>query len=332
LSALVELAPRLAELDSGTLCGQKNCFAIIGSRQSGKTAFMRSVVHAVASAASRRTVAICVNFSDTGVREPLHLLQHALISCPDITLPPELAESTASFVDLLDFMISRNLRALVCIDDIEALYRCPRDSLLAERVFMQLRVLGSHNGPQRPAIVVLTGSAAVLRVLLFALDTPDYDRILRRYPCHLRFGSLNDNKFVPLLLVPIVSTVDLANATLCILDSFPRDRQRLVGDGLLFAPTAEATLTAHSVSASAPSPEAYYCIASGYTLAPAFVDWLSMRCRGLAGWIVDAARGQMTRDHHLNRLLGTGGDTACSKGVTESLAFSVDCCRQDLGS
>ena len=313
LSALVELAPRLAELDAGTLSGQKNCFAIIGSRQTGKTAFMRSVVHAVASAASRRTVAICVNFSDTGVREPLHLLQHALRNCPDITLPPVLAEPTASFVELLDFMISRDLRALVCIDDIEALYRCPRDSLLAERVFMQLRVLGSHNGPQRPAIVVLTGSAAVLRVLLFALDTPDYDRILRRYPCHLRFGSLNDNKFVPLLLVPIVSTVDLANAALCILDSFPRDRQRLVGDRFLFAPTAEVTPTAHSASASVPSPEAYYCIASGYTLTPAFLEWLSLRCRGLAGWIVDAARGQITRLHHLNRLLGTGGDTAARK-------------------
>ena len=313
LSALVELAPRLAELDAGTLCGQKNCFAIIGSRQTGKTAFMRSVVHAVASAASRRTVAICVNFTDTGVREPLHLLQHALAGCPDITLPPELAESTASFVDLLDFMITSNLRALLCIDDIEALYRCPRDSLLAERVFMQLRVLGSHNGPQRPAIVVITGSAAVLRVLLFALDTPDYDRILRRYPCHLRFGSLNDNKFVPLLLVPIVSTVDLANAALCILDSFPRDRQRLVGDGFLFAPTATVTPTAQSARASALSPEASSCIASGYTLVPAFVEWLSLRCRGLAGWIVDAARGQMTRGHHLNRLLGTGGDTAARR-------------------
>ena len=146
LSALVELAPRLAELDAGTLSGQKNCFAIIGSRQTGKTAFMRSVVHAVASAASRRTVAICVNFSDTGVREPLHLLQHALRNCPDITLPPVLAEPTASFVELLDFMISRDLRALVCIDDIEALYRCPRDSRLQSGSSCSCGCLGATTG------------------------------------------------------------------------------------------------------------------------------------------------------------------------------------------
>lgn len=155
---------------------------------------------------------------------------------------------------------------------------------------MQLRCfkVGGHNGPQKPVIVVLTGGAAELCELLFAKDAPDYDRILRHYPCHLRFGSLNDNEFVPLLLAPIVSTGDLASAALCILDSFPRDKQRLIADGCLSAPTSESqvTLTASApnmAGASALSLKVNCCVASGYTLSPEFVTRLLLRCGGVAG-------------------------------------------------
>ena len=313
MDALIELAPRLVQLDAGTLRGRRNCFALIGSRQMGKTTFMRGLAHAVARGASPRTVTISINFTEDGVQEPLHLLQRALsVATSGVTLSAELLKPTASIKGVLECMLSHRVGAFLCIDDVEALYRRPLNCELAARVFQQLRVLGSMDGP-RPVVVVLTGSAAVLRVLLFAIDTPDHASIVRRYPCHLGFGSFNDHKFVPLTLAPIVAWGDLADAALCIISSFPQDRHRLETAGSIAKATS--VVASSSAAMTAESEVDVCCVARGYTITPAYVAWLASRCRGLAGWIVDAVRNQMTRSHHLNRLLGTNGGTRAARIV-----------------
>jgi len=217
-AVLRALVPRLTALDSGTLCGQRNCHIVLGSHGVGKSWFVRSLVRVVALMARPTTCVIHVNFQTEGVREPLHLLQEAFAAAGGLALPPVLRAPAASFSELLDFMREHSRRAFLVIDGVEGLYRRPRDCPIADRVYRQLHTMGELDGASRPVVAVLTGSAAVLRTLLYAV--PGFD-LASVYPSHLRWGSLNDRKYPASTLWPVTGPGDVAHAVLCISSGSP---------------------------------------------------------------------------------------------------------------
>jgi AAA domain len=208
LAALKLLAPRLATLDDGTLHGQGNCFVLLGPRGVGKTRFVKSLVHLVAHVARPTTYVIYVNFKNEGVQEPLKLLQAAFSDRPSagLELPEKLRRDDASLAELLDFMRENGRRAFVVIDEVEEAYK--KDSVLTERVYRQLHTMGEFDGAERPVVTLITGgSPAVLEPLVFSKPGCDISR--EEYPCYLRFSSLNDRKYVPISLRPLVHADDV---------------------------------------------------------------------------------------------------------------------------
>lgn len=339
MQVLQELAPRLTALDEGSLCGPRNCFAAIGPRQIGKSVYLRSLLVTIARAASEKTVAIGVNLALDGVTEPLHLLQRALqLPQSGVALPAALAEPTCSIADILAFMSAQGVRAVIGIDGVEELFRCAREDPVAGRVMRQLKALGSCDGP-RSVIVILTGSSALLRCLLYATDTVGHEYVARLFPLHLRYGSMDENAFRPLQLLPVLASSDLAAATLSIASSLSAEelaslveRECIVEpetQGLDRAATSPASCadTSHTVASCAEAvlpvtstasvsagssavitPQPVCCIAAGYEVDPSYEEWLGSRCRGLAGWIAEALRNTMSKTYYLDHLLGPLSD------------------------
>lgn len=285
LSVLEFIAPRLSLLDAGDLGGQNNCCVVFGTRELGKSTFLSSIAHIVAFAAAPTTGVVALNFKTDGVSEPLHALQRLLALGMS---GPSLGDAAGDISSVLQFMVDNCRRAVLFIDDVEALFRMDAESVLAARVFQQLVAMGRWSGA-RPVVVVLTGSAAVLRSLLFCNSSAN---IAHEFPCHLRFGSLNHSKFVPLTLRPVVDSASLERAILC-----------LAGQKALFASLVRSGdfVMPESTAAAACTADP---VAGNCSVAPILRERIALRSRGIAGHIVGDCRGLLKHEHRLERLLG----------------------------
>lgn len=346
LEALITIAPRLTRLDHGVLHGQRNCFALLGARGVGKTHFMKSLASVVASIARPSTCVIYVNMKSGGLREPLQLLQDALRrpGPPDaarLVLPEHLLRPDTRMGQLLEFMREHRRRAVLLLDEVEVLYL--RADERHRRIHEQLHAIGECSGAARPIMAVLTGSAAVLRSLLFAI--PGCKGIEEQYKAYLDFASLNDRKYMPLALRPMVAADDVRRAILCISSGAALDVDALQLEGDLMEPSrggsssdadrdggpaggAGATASARcaerraegtavggagSASSTKPGSELINALADGYSVSDEFLLWVCARCRGLASWIEDALRDRSSRTdqrYHVGRLLGDKGERA----------------------
>jgi len=102
--------------------------------------------------------------------------------------------------DLVDFLLDHKINVLLVVDEVECLYSKSPDDELAVQILGELHFLGELDGP-RPVLVILSGSAAVLRSLISCI--PGAPHIGDKYPSYLRFHSLNDRKYKDLHLKPI---------------------------------------------------------------------------------------------------------------------------------
>ena len=285
LSVLEFIAPRLSLLDAGELGGQNNCCVVFGTRELGKSTFLSSIAHVVALVAAPTTGVVALNFKTEGVSEPLHALQRLLALGMS---GPSLGDATGDISSVLQVMVDNSRRAVLFIDDVEALFRMDADSALAAQVFQQLVAMGRWGGT-RPVVVVLTGSAAVLRSLLFCNSSAN---IAHEFPCHLRFGSLNHSKFVPLTLRPVVDSASLERAILCLAGQKAL-LASLVHSGDFVMPEG----TAGAVCSADP-------VADNCSVTPILYERIALLSRGIAGHIAGDCRGQLKHEHRLERLLG----------------------------
>jgi len=115
--ALVGLAPRLVDLDSGVLEGQRNCFVLLGMRGVGKSHFLKSLVHVVARAALPTTCVIVVNFKNAGVVSLFAAIRAALRDAGET--PP----ADADGLDALHvYLKAAERRVFLVVDEVEQLY------------------------------------------------------------------------------------------------------------------------------------------------------------------------------------------------------------------
>lgn len=324
-AALRTLAPLLTQLDNGKLCGQDNCFAVLGARGVGKTRFIKSIAHVVELLARPTTCVIYVNLKSAGLLEPLHLLQSALRDARSgVDLPAELAGPDARMSHLLHFMRDHERRALLLVDEAEQLYVSAAPD--HKRVWQQLHSIGEYDG-KRPIMAVLTGSSAALRALLFAI--PGWGA-LDAYQAYRVFSSLNDRKYLPIMLRPIVAVDDVRRAILCIASDIPECVRPLQRESALAAPQlcsesaasesavggagalaavgpAHRAVAAGTGFAASSEPVGGNLLADGYSVTDEFVTWVCARCRGLASWIHSTLKNPSSRTeklYHFDRLLG----------------------------
>jgi hypothetical protein len=260
--------------------------------------------------------------------EPLKLLQDALQDPRlGIKLPKDLRGHDVLTPRLLTFMRDKGLRALLLLDEAELLYL--RDDERHNRVWRQLHSIGEYAGP-RPVMAVLTGSAAVLRAMLFAIPGCGGTDMYKGY---LRFPSLNDRKYMAITLRPIVATADVRRAILCISSNNTACVEALQCEGHLVRPSGDGACSESAAGAvgvqSAASPARgaavggagcanpssmrsnFNVLAEGYSVFDEFALWVCARCRGLASWIHDTLMersSRMVQLYHVERLLGDRRD------------------------
>jgi hypothetical protein len=220
---------------------------------------------------------------------------------------------------MLDFMRERNRRAFLVIDGIEGLYKRPRDCPLADRVYRQLHTMGELDGANRPVMTVLTGSAAVLRTLLYSV--PGYD-LKAAYPCYLRWGSLNDRKYPASTLWPVTAPDDFAHAVLCISSesanllalasgcSVPRAGVGAAGPeaavGIHDAPPTAGAAAKPTAVGTQSDGDGVDAAALRHAVIPEDLAWACARCSGLASEIAGAPRcADEAWEHRLTRMLAT---------------------------
>ena len=147
------------------------------------------------------------------------------MSCP----LRELARTDIEFADALHaHLLAAHRRVLLLIDEFELQYKLRADGpkkALADCVHRQMHYIVGMDGP-RTIMAVVTGSAAVLRALAFALGGP-----LHGYPCHALHGSLNDTKLFPVFLRLLKEERDLAAGLLCRVRANAALRAQAVSDG-----------------------------------------------------------------------------------------------------
>ena len=299
---LERLAYRLVRLDDGLLTGQRNCFAVFGTRGIGKTHFLKSIGAVVAACGRPTTGFVYVNCLDHGVREPRDMLRELLLQRDDCVSEPDLADPHMALSDVLAFMARRGLRAVLVIDEVEMLYKREReDATFVRAVHAQLHTLGELSGA-RPVLAVGTGNVAVLRSLLFAL--PDDDGAIRAdFPFHRVLGSLNDRKYAALELSPIVARGALQTAVLCLTSGSPL--QSAVRQGRLVpAGRLEGVGVGAGSGTDGGAGLDSDAVSGGYTVADSWLDWVAGHCRGLSSWIGDAVDGDLTTASYWIQMFG----------------------------
>jgi hypothetical protein len=260
---MLELAPRLTQLDMSCLRGQKNCFLILGTRGVGKTFFIKSVLCAFVLNSSSTSLTIYLNMKDDKLMKSLFGIIYSTVAEKyDLE---DLNDIEGD--DLVEFLLTNGINVLLVVDEVECLYSKSPDDELASRILGELHFLGELDGP-RPVLVILSGSAAVLRSLVFSI--PGAPHIKDKYPAYLRFHSLNNRKYKELHLKPIGTLREMEDAMRCIAN-------RYKASGL------DAPLLPSSVSS---------------------IEEMFVKSRGLASWIDDIYLDRFERLHHFNRLFG----------------------------
>lgn len=304
--ALKTLAPRLTRLDNGTLTGQGNCFTLLGARGVGKTHFIKSIAHVVAQFSRPITCVIYANLKSIGMREPLKLLQDALQDPRSgIQLPEDLRGNDILLSRVLDFMNDKGRRILLLLDEAECLYLEYDES--SKRANRQLHAIGERSS-NRPIMAMLTGSAAVLRALLYTIPGWDVSDVYNGYLC---FPRLSDRKFVPIMLRPIVAVADIRCAILCISSNSAACVEALQLEGHLVTPplnsSSNSTKAGCDSNSNSSSNDHINVLAEGYSVNEEFVMWVCAHCRGLAGLIHDTLMDSNSRTdplYHVETILG----------------------------
>ena len=197
--ALEAIVPALTLLDDGALAGQRNCWILLGARGVGKTRFLKAIVHALWGATRATTCTIYVNFGTMGVTRLTTMIFRSLREkFPQLPMLPEGREWEL----ITGVLQHKRLNVVVVIDELEALYR--QDDALSNATLRDLHVVGEMDASRR-VVVLATGSAAVLRRLVYSLPAPD--TVKDAYPLHHKQGSLNDRKYAALQLDPVPAVV-----------------------------------------------------------------------------------------------------------------------------
>jgi len=143
-------------------------------------------------------------------------------------------------------------------------------------VWRELHVIGEITG-QRTIMAVITGSAAVLRALVFA--QPGNATAARDYPQYMRLSSLNDRKFLPLMLKPLTAASDVRRAMVCVASGVPWQHAAMEA-GMLRAPDG--------YNVDDPPAEA---LSAGFGAGDDAVARVQAHARGLVGWMPDVMTG-----------------------------------------
>jgi hypothetical protein len=164
---LCELAWRLARLDAGKLRGQRNCFLVLGTKGVGKSTFLRALASANVLVSTAATTTIFVDYKKHGVIAPFDLIVDALRSSD----APFDLDGAASGDALRLHLMKNHKRFVLIIDEFEFVYK--QDKPLADTIFRQMCCILDVKA-ERPVVVILTGSAAVLRSLVFCRGTTSH--------------------------------------------------------------------------------------------------------------------------------------------------------------
>lgn len=293
-AVLMELAPRLTSLDNGELSGQANCFVLLGLRGVGKSHFILSLVHMVARVAKPSTCVVYVNFKDSGVQSLFGAIRVAL---SDKKLVPAVAAAEASAaVELDQFLLSKGLRVFLVVDELEQLYCREKDDVLAKTVWQELHFIGERK-KRRSIMAVITGSTPVLRALVFAQPEIAAARI---YPGYTHLGSLNNRKYLPLMLKPLTEVSDVRRAMLCVASGDAWQRVA-IEMGMLCVPDEHA---GHEGGGAPAEHEGFGApaehegggapaetLSAGFTVEDDAVEFVQARTRGLMSWMQLAMTG-----------------------------------------
>eukprot|EP00602_Paraphysomonas_sp_CaronLab_P009358 CAMPEP_0185037606 /NCGR_PEP_ID=MMETSP1103-20130426/32293_1 /TAXON_ID=36769 /ORGANISM="Paraphysomonas bandaiensis, Strain Caron Lab Isolate" /LENGTH=495 /DNA_ID=CAMNT_0027575671 /DNA_START=320 /DNA_END=1807 /DNA_ORIENTATION=+ len=114
--------------------------------------------------------------------------------------------------DAWDWMVSAGYVALIVLDEFHKQYNEENTCGL----FFDLYSIGNNSGP-RPIVVILNGSSALMRPLVFRL-LENGSGIAKQYPGYAKSESLNVTKFIPFTLLPLCNTNDMKEAVATLQD------------------------------------------------------------------------------------------------------------------
>jgi len=287
--ALARLAPRLAELDCGELYGQQHCFVFEGPRGVGKSHFLQSLAHVVARVARPTTCVVYVNFKKAGV---VSLIEAIYAGLSDIGVVPRPASRCVGDKDALhSFLLESGRRVFVVVDGVEELYRYRYEDNVADSVWRELYFISEMSG-DRTIMAVITGRAAVLHDLVYA--EPGNSLAAMEYPQYPRRSSLCRDKYIPLVLKPLMNDAEARRAMLCVASGAVWQRDALDA-GLLCAPGGHdddddddgGAPDGHDDDASAPAET----LSAGFIVDDDAVAHVQARARGLVSWMPQVMTG-----------------------------------------
>lgn len=202
------IVPVLTLLSEGRLSGNHNCFLVLGTRGVGKTHFCRSLTYCNAVMSRKNVCSIYVNCKVQSSCSPFSVVHNALKNSDHALNLPSVPWTSSQGDHLLKLLIEKQIHVFLVLDEVEELYRgeSTLDSL------RQLHAIGNWS-QSRPIVVLAIGSSAVLRTLFFAIPGHEEEMTKIGYKNYQKVASLNERKFRPLVLCPVISRSDVQSVS-----------------------------------------------------------------------------------------------------------------------
>ena len=152
----------------------------------------------------------------TETKSPFQLIISALAAKYSISV-----DTNSTKDEVVEVLLNNHINVVLVLDEVDRLYAATQDDISAKEIMNELCFLGELDG-RRPIIVILSGSVAVLRSLCFAIPGLS-ESIFQKYPCYMRFTSLNNRKYQDLHLKPVGTLYEMNDVMRSMAIQYPLD-------------------------------------------------------------------------------------------------------------